>query len=80
MVAPVGEQLGLVVLGVQVHATDDQPVIAERRLGQLADTRVGVVGDGLPGLVRDQGDPLADVALVRDADRVAAAPLAAGAR
>ena len=36
-VAPVGEQLGLVVLGVQVHAAHDQAVLAERRLGELAD-------------------------------------------
>ncbi len=50
-VPPVGEELGLVVLGVQVDAADDQPVLAERGLGQLADAGVGVVGDRLPGVI-----------------------------
>ena len=76
VMAPVGEQLALGFLGVEVHATDDQPVIAERRLGQLADTAVGVVGHGLPVLLGDLGDPAGDVALHRDADRVVAALLA----
>ncbi len=40
--------------GVQVHATNDQTVVAERRLGQLADTCVGVIGDRLPGVISDQ--------------------------
>jgi hypothetical protein len=39
VMAPVGEQLGLVVLGVQVYSADDQPVGAERRFGELADPR-----------------------------------------
>ncbi len=56
MVAPVGEQLGLIFLGVQTHPADDQTVLAKRRLGQLADPRVGVVSHGLPGVIGNQRD------------------------
>jgi hypothetical protein len=56
VVAPVVEQLGLLVLGVQVHATHDQAVVAERRFGQLANPCVGVLGDRLPGIISDQRD------------------------
>jgi hypothetical protein len=80
VMAPIGEQLGLVVLGVQVHAADDQPVLAERRLGQLADARVGVVGDGPPGFIGNLRDPRGDDLVHRDADRVAAALLAQARR
>ena len=43
-VPPVGEQLGLILLGVQMDAADDQPLVSQRRLGELADARVGIVG------------------------------------
>jgi len=69
VMTPVGKQLGLIVLGVQVHATHDQPVGAERRLGQLADARVGVVGDGLPSVVGDQSDLSGHDLVHRHADR-----------
>ncbi len=36
VVAP-REQLGLVFLGVQVHAAHDQAIVADDRLGELAD-------------------------------------------
>ena len=69
VVAPVGEQLGLIFLGVQVHAADDQALIAERRFGQFADAGVGVVSDGLPGLIGDQRDLRRDDLVHRHADR-----------
>ncbi len=56
VVAPEAKQLGLLVLGVQVHATHDQAVVAELRLGQLADPCGGVLGDRLPGVISDQRD------------------------
>ena len=59
-VAPVGEELRLPLLGVQVDAADDQPPAAVGGLGELADARLGVVGDGLPGRLGDLGDPLCD--------------------
>ena len=34
-VAPVGKELGLLLLGVQVDAADDQPLAPERGLGEL---------------------------------------------
>ena len=39
--APEATQLGLLILGMQMHATHDQAVLAERRLGQLAYPAVG---------------------------------------
>ena len=56
-VAPVGEQLGLIFLCVKMHATDDEALVSERRVGELADPGAGVVGHGLPGLLGDQSDP-----------------------
>ena len=53
-----------------MDASDDQPLITEGSLIQLADPAVGVVSDRLPGVVGDQRDPRGDVAVHRDADRV----------
>lgn len=32
----------------EMHATHDQAILSERRLGHFADSAVGVVGDRLP--------------------------------
>ena len=70
VMAPECEQLGLFVLGVQVHATHDQAIVAERRLGHFADCAVGVVDDAKPGVISDLRDLGADDLVHRDADRV----------
>ena len=49
-VPPVGPQLGL--RADQAGAADDQPLAAEHRLRDLRFAAVGVVGEGLPVLLR----------------------------
>src|SRR6266567_2315982 len=72
-VPPVGKELGLIVLGVKMHAADDQPLVSQPGLGELADARLWIVGHGLPGLLGDQSDPLGHDSVHRHRDRVAAA-------
>jgi hypothetical protein len=43
---PVGEELGLILLGVKMDTADDQPLASQRGLGELADARPSRLGSG----------------------------------
>src|SRR5581483_4047152 len=60
---PVGKQL--LLSGEGANATDDRPAAVEGRLGDLRLAAVGVVGDRLPGVLRDPSTSAAIVLVMR---------------
>lgn len=78
--APVGEQLLLALLGMQVDAADHQSPAVVGGLGQLADAGLGVVGDRPPGRLGNRSDSLCDALVDRHRDRVEAPLCARGRR
>jgi hypothetical protein len=66
---PAGQQLALAV--ERADAPDDQPLIAQRRLGDLRDAGRRVVSQRVPGALGDLLDRRAHAGLQAHPDRVA---------